>query len=86
MGICEVTPNASPVGPVKNDGPKKGKTEGRGSTDSVSLSGEAVQKYEALQAKRAEEIRERIASGFYFTREVTEKVADQLLKDLNTAE
>lgn len=86
MGIREVSPNASPVGPVKNDGSKKGKPGDRVSKDSVSLSGEAVSKYEALQSKRADEIRERIKSGFYFEREVTEKVADLLLKDLKKTE
>jgi anti-sigma28 factor (negative regulator of flagellin synthesis) len=86
MGIREVTPNASQVGPVKNDGSKKGKPEDRVSKDSVSLSEEAVSKYEALQTKRADEIRERITSGYYFEREVTERVADLLLKDLKTAE
>ncbi|MDH3251264.1 MAG: hypothetical protein OEM41_00655 [Ignavibacteria bacterium] len=86
MGVREVTPNASPVGPVKNDGSKKDKAEDRLSKDSVSLSDEAVSKYEALQSKRAEEIRERINSGYYFEREVTEKVADLLLKDLKKTE
>ncbi|MFA6541122.1 MAG: hypothetical protein WCT99_05925 [Bacteroidota bacterium] len=50
------------------------------STDSVELSPEALERFQEVENKKIETIQQRIASGFYFTPDVTQKVADELLK------
>jgi anti-sigma28 factor (negative regulator of flagellin synthesis) len=86
MGIQEINPNTSPVGPIKNEGPKGKKAKGKESLDSASLSPEAISKFESQHSTRMEDIRGKITSGYYFGKEVTEKVADYLLKDIRKAE
>ena len=61
---------------------EKSKSTSRKNTDSVELSGKAKSLYEADQAKRLEDIRQKIDSGFYAQREVVERVVDGLLKDV----
>jgi anti-sigma28 factor (negative regulator of flagellin synthesis) len=51
--------------------------------DSVSLSPEAMERFKADEIKRTEAIQQRIESGFYFSKEVTEKVADEMLRKLS---
>ncbi len=85
MGISEIS-NTSPVGPVKNDNPKGKKAREKESLDSASLSPEAISKFESHQSGRMEDIRAKIKSGYYFGKEITEKVADHLLKDIRKAE
>jgi len=48
--------------------------------DSVTLSPEALERFKLDEIKRAEAIRQRIESGFYFSKAVTEKVADEILR------
>jgi hypothetical protein len=50
--------------------------------DSVRVSDEARSLFEAEQSKRYNSIQERIQSGFYFQREVTEKIVEALMKDI----
>ena len=86
MGIHEITPNTSPVGPKKNDDAREKKARGKVPNDSATLSSEAISKFESLQSQRFEDIRQKIKSGYYFGNDVTEKVADHLLKDVRKAE
>lgn len=48
--------------------------------DSVTLSPEAMERFKADEIKRTAAIEQRIESGFYFSKEVTEKVADEILR------
>ena len=48
--------------------------------DSVTLSAEAMERFRSEEIKRTEAITQRIESGFYFSKEVTEKVADEILR------
>ncbi|MEI7907143.1 MAG: hypothetical protein WCI84_07275 [Bacteroidota bacterium] len=48
--------------------------------DSVTLSPEALERFKADEIKRTEAIQQRIDSGFYLSKEVTEKVADEMLR------
>ena len=54
--------------------------EQKRTTDTVELSPEALERFQDVENKKVETIQQRIASGFYFTPEVTQKVADELLK------
>ncbi len=44
--------------------------------DSIQLSPEALQRYQSDETKKLDAVQQRLDSGFYFTDEVTEKVAD----------
>jgi hypothetical protein len=48
--------------------------------DSVELSPEALQRFQATETQKTDAITEKINSGFYFSKEVTEKVADEIIK------
>lgn len=85
MAIREVTGQGAPVDPVKGNRPgpqAKGKQTVRGGSDRVEVSEEARALFEADQSRRVEEIRKKIREGFYNSREVTEKVADAILKEI----
>lgn len=85
MAIREVTGQGTPVDPVKGNKPSqqaKAKAAAREGKDRVEVSEEARALYEADQSRRIEEIRKKIAEGFYDRREVTEKVADAMLKEI----
>ncbi len=59
---------------------KEKEEEQKRSQDSVELSPEALQRFQATENQRIDAIHQRIQSGYYFSKEVTEKVADELLK------
>jgi anti-sigma28 factor (negative regulator of flagellin synthesis) len=90
MGIQEILGNAGQVDPVKGnrsesqDKVKSKSREGDGEDrkDSVAVSQEARAKYDADRVRRFEAIREKIKNGFYFQRDVTDKVVDGLMNDL----
>lgn len=88
MGIQEILGNAGQVDPAKgNRSESPDKVKGRKQDeeerkDSVEVSKEARAMYDADQTRRFETIRERIRNGFYFQRDVTEKVVDAMIKDL----
>ena len=89
MGIVEVTGNAGSVERVKESkskAPDKAKPAQKEAKDKVELSDQARALYEADQSKRIEAIREKVSSGFYFQKDVTEKVVDALLEDLKKPE
>ena len=50
--------------------------------DRVELSSEARSLFETSQAKRDEEIRSRVESGFYSRPDVLERIAQEVLQDL----
>lgn len=82
MGINEISGNGVPLNRTI---PKKVQYEKPADAlrkDSVELSDEARAKFLAEQAKRMEEIQQRIAEGFYSRRDVMERVVDALLKEL----
>jgi anti-sigma28 factor (negative regulator of flagellin synthesis) len=90
MSIQEILGNKGKVDPVKgnrSESADKAKgTEHEGDAedkkDSVEVSQEARAMYDADRTRRLESIREKIRNGFYFQKDVTEKVVDGLLNDL----
>ncbi len=82
MGIERVSNSGIPTQPLKpkkvSDGEPMGKTS---SEDRLEISDEAVSLFQSSESKRLESVREKIRSGYYLQREVTEKVADAILKD-----
>jgi len=82
MTIREIVARGTPLDPLKEKKAKDQENTKSSSKDKVELSKEARSLYEADRTKRIEELREKIQQGFYFTQEVTEKVADAVLKDL----
>lgn len=52
--------------------------------DRVEVSSQARSLFEANQAKKDDEIRAQIASGFYSTPDVLEQIAAEVLKDLRS--
>jgi anti-sigma28 factor (negative regulator of flagellin synthesis) len=88
MAIQEILGNAGQIDPVKgnrsetSDKVKAKKREESEKKDSVEVSKEARAMYDAEQTRRFEAIREKIRTGFYFQRDVTEKVVDAMMKDL----
>ena len=92
MAIQEILNTAGAVDPVKGGKTSstsskpavraKEKSESDDRSDRVELSEEARAMYESQQSGRFEAIRERIRQGFYFQKDVTEKVVDAMLKDI----
>jgi anti-sigma28 factor (negative regulator of flagellin synthesis) len=85
MAIREVIGQGAPVDPVKGSKSSqqaRGKAAARETKDRVEVSDEARALYEADQSRRIEDIRKKIAEGFYDRREVAEKVADAMLKEM----
>lgn len=85
MAIREVTGQGTPVDPVKGNKsgqPARSKQVAKDGKDRVEVSEEARALFEADQSRRVEEIRKKISEGFYNSREVTEKVADAILKEI----
>lgn len=92
MAIQEILNTSGAVDPVKGGNRAgtsaktsvraKEKTEGDERSDRIELSDEARAMYESQQSSRFEAIRERIRDGFYFQKDVTEKVVDAMLKDI----
>ncbi len=83
MGIVEIAVASGQIDPVRDKKPgDKARVQQRVSKDRVELSDEAKSLYGADQTRKTDAIREKVNSGFYFQPEVTEKVVDALLKDL----
>jgi anti-sigma28 factor (negative regulator of flagellin synthesis) len=90
MGIQEIFGNAGQVDPVKGKNAetsekvkaKARESEGEEKKDSVEVSAEARAMYDAERTRRFDAIREKIKNGFYFQRDVTDKVVDALMSDL----
>ena len=92
MAIQEILNTSGAVDPVKGGNRSgtsskapiraKEKTDSDERSDRIELSDEARAMYESQQSSRFEAIRERIRDGFYFQKDVTEKVVDAMLKDI----
>jgi anti-sigma28 factor (negative regulator of flagellin synthesis) len=82
MTVSEVLGSGFLPDPIKQKKEKEAETAKRLSNDTAEVSEEAKQLFEAEQAKRVREIEEKIASGYYFRRDVAEKVADAILQKL----
>jgi anti-sigma28 factor (negative regulator of flagellin synthesis) len=82
MDINRITNGGISPDPIK---PKKTKEEpekAKSQEDKVEFSQEAMSLFKAQGNKRLEEIRNKIETGYYFQREVTEKVVDAMFPDL----
>ena len=87
MAIREISggpPSLEPVKEKRSQGTEKTKGSSSGK-DKVELSSEARSLFESEQSKRMKEIEARMESGFYLSKEVTEKVVDEILKDLKNS-
>ncbi len=87
MPIREIAGDKLPVDPVKekkSNQTEKAKAPAAGSKDRVELSPEAKSLFEAEQTKKLDDIREKVDRGYYDTPEVTEKVADAILKEFKS--
>jgi anti-sigma28 factor (negative regulator of flagellin synthesis) len=92
MAIQEILGTAGAVDPVKGGKSSstsqksavrdKEATESDEKSDRVDVSEEARALYASKLSGRFETIRERIRQGFYFRKDVTEKVVDAMLKDI----
>jgi anti-sigma28 factor (negative regulator of flagellin synthesis) len=82
MDINKISNAGFPVDPLKSKKMKEDeKSEVSSKEDKIEISPEAVSMFNASETKRLEEVRSKIQSGYYLQRDVTEKVADALLKE-----
>lgn len=79
MDIRQISQSKVVYDSVKVQKEKDQEQQKKNVDDSVELSPEALQLSRA-EAKKLETINARIQSGFYFQKDVTEKVADQILR------
>ena len=83
MDITRITNGGLPIDPLKSKKAKEeDKNEVGGKEDRVELSDKAISLFTASESKRFEEIRQKVDDGYYFRREVSEKVVDAMLRDL----
>ena len=84
MDINRITNGGLPADPLKTRKSKDDPEKVRSQKDRVELSDEAVSLFKTQENKRLEEIRKKIDSGYYFQRDITEKVVDAMMQDLKT--
>ncbi len=82
MGISEVAGSGAPVQPSISKKVKDEQEAKATSKDKVNVSNEARSLYESDKTNKLNEIGKKIDEGFYSQRDVIEKVADAMLKDL----
>ena len=82
MGISEVTNSGIPVQPSVSKKVKEEQEAKGSSKDKVQVSDEARSLFETDRTNRLNEIQKKIDEGFYSKRDVIEKVADAMLKDI----
>lgn len=82
MGISEITSQGALPPADKGKKSKEPSRSSPGKKDKVELSSEAKSLFESGRSKRLEEIQQKIKDKYYDRPEVTEKVADALLKDM----
>lgn len=80
MDISKVAQTQILQEPLRVKQEKERDEQKKSKEDSVSLSPEAMERFRTDEIKRTEAIQQRIESGFYFSKEVTEKVADEMLR------
>jgi hypothetical protein len=83
MAINEILGSgALPVDPLRKAGGVADDKKATERKDRVEVSNKARSLFEADQAKKDDEIRARISSGFYSSPDVLDKIAAEVLKDL----
>ncbi|MCX6135372.1 MAG: hypothetical protein NTU47_16320 [Ignavibacteriales bacterium] len=83
MDVTRITKGGLPIEPLKSKKVKEeDKREVGSKEDRVELSDQAISLFTASQMKRYDEIQQRVDSGYYFQRDVSEKVVDAMLRDL----
>jgi anti-sigma28 factor (negative regulator of flagellin synthesis) len=82
MTVHQISNDGSILFPTKAKEKKAEQQKDDVRKDRVNLSDEAKALYESEQSNRIQEIRERIRSGYYFQREVTEEIADGMIGDI----
>jgi hypothetical protein len=80
MDISKVTQAQILQEPLRVKQEKEREEQKNTKEDSVTLSPEAMERFKTDEIKRTEAIQQRIDSGFYLSKEVTEKVADEILR------
>jgi len=83
MDINRVVGSGLPLEPLKSKKEKQEPEKVSSSKDMAEISEEAVSMFKTSE-KRAADIRNKIDSGFYNQRDVTEKVVDAMMKDLTS--
>ncbi|HTY09811.1 MAG TPA: hypothetical protein VMF88_01955 [Bacteroidota bacterium] len=82
MGISEVTGSGAPVQPSVSKKVKDEQEAKAASKDKVNVSDAARSLYETEKANKLSQIEKKVDEGFYSQKDVIEKVADAMLKDL----
>lgn len=82
MTIHQISNDGSILFPVKTRGKKTEQQTDDVRKDHVNLSDEAKALYESEQSQHVQQIRERIRSGYYFQRDVTEEIADGMIAEI----
>lgn len=80
MDISKVTQAQILQEPLRVKQEKEREEQKNKKEDTVTLSPEAMERFKTDEIKRTEAIQQRIDSGFYLSKEVTEKVADEILR------
>lgn len=83
MTVSEVMGSGFAPDPIKIKKEKDAELSKPAPKDTAEVSDEAKLLFETERAKKIREIEEKIESGYYLRREVTEKVAQALLRRLS---
>ncbi|HTY36934.1 MAG TPA: hypothetical protein VMH23_07470 [Bacteroidota bacterium] len=83
MDISRVTGSGLPLEPLKSKKDKHEPEKAAQTKDTAEISDEAMSLFKSTE-KRAEDIRNRIDSGFYLQRDVSEKIVDAMMNDLKS--
>lgn len=82
MAINEIISSGGvPVGPLRKPGANEGK-KGAEVKDRADVSSAARTMLESDKQRNLEKVQARVESGYYNQRDVLEKIADEVLKDL----
>ena len=81
MDINRITNGVPPPDPLKVKKSKDDPEKARSTKDRVELSDEAVSLFKSQENNRLEGIRKKVESGYYFQRDITEKVVDAMMRD-----
>ena len=85
MTVSEVMGSGFAPDPIKIKKEKEAELSKSAPKDTAEVSDEAKLLFETDRAKKIREIEEKIESGYYLRREVTEKVAQAMLRSLSNS-
>lgn len=85
MTVSKIIGNGFTPDPVKIKKEKEAALSKSAHKDSAKVSDEAKLLFDAERAKKIREIEEKIESGYYMRREVTERVAEAMLSSVSKA-